>query len=393
MALFDRIAVAYEVIKSGIDPSNLGNGSSYSPSMSAAYVRSTVDSFASVAFSRIAADASTVDFSHVKMDPITDKEETLQTKISPLLGLDTNIDQTFKYFIRDFVKSLFSEGTAVIVPIQVSGKPTLRVGLVRQWYPRYVEVDVYNEFSGMREPLKVAKEDCSIIENPLYAVANGPNATLKRLLTKMNQIDQIDAIIASGKLDLILQMPTSLAHESFEDHAKDRLASLQAQLSTAGVAAAYIGANEKITQLNRPVSDTLLPQVEKLSEEFHNQLGLTANVLNGTASEEEMRNYYSRTVDVILTAIAEGMTKSFLTKTARTQGQCITYNRNPFALVPMSKLPELLETTSRAAIISPNEGRRIIGLKPSSDPDADVLKNRQMPDEKQGLGVSPEVVE
>lgn len=393
MALFDRIAVAYEVFKAGINPDTVGNGTSYSPSMSAAYVRSTVDSFASVAFSRIAADAATVDFSHVKIDSTTDKEETLQSRLTPLLGLETNIDQTFKYFIRDLVKSLFSEGTAVIVPIQVRGVPTLRVGLIRQWYPTSVEVDVYNEYSGYREPLRVAKEDCAIIENPLYAVSNGPNATLKRLITKMNQIDQVDAIIASGKLDLILQMPTSMAHESFEDHAKDRLASLQAQLSTAGVAAAYIGANEKVTQLNRPVSDTLLPQVEKLSQEFHNQLGLTANVLNGTASEEEMRNYYSRTIDVILTAIAEGMTKSFLTKTARTQGQKITYHRNPFALVPMSKLPELLESTSRAAIISPNDGRKIIGLKPSSDPDADVLKNRQMPDEKQGLGVSPEVVE
>lgn len=390
MSLTNRIAVAWDVFKSGIDPNRLRSGSSYSPDMSSIYVQSTVDSFASVAFSRIASDASAVDFNHVKIDAETDKETIMSSQLADLLGLDTNIDQTFKEFIRDFVKSLFNMGTAVIVPIDVRGKLTLRVGYVTQWYPDAVELNVYNEYSGNREPLRVYKEDCSIIQNPLYAVANGPNTTLNRLITKMNQIDQIDAILSSGKLDLILQLPYSLANEEFEKQAKERLVSLQNQLSTTGVAAAYIATNEKITQLNRPVSDTLLPQVEKLAEEFHNQLGLTRNVLNGTASEEEMRNYYSRTIDIILTAITEGMTKAFLTKTARTQGQKVAYYRNPFALVPMSQLPDLLDKAGRGAYISPNEGRRFLGLKPSSDPDADKLKNRQMPDEKQGLAPDPD---
>ena len=390
MSLTNRIAVAWDVFKSGVDPNRLRSGSSYSPDMSSIYVQSTVDSFASVAFSRIASDASAVDFNHVKIDAETDKETIMSSQLADLLGLDTNIDQTFKEFIRDFVKSLFNMGTAVIVPIDVRGKLTLRVGYVTQWYPDAVELNVYNEYSGNREPLRVYKEDCSIIQNPLYAVANGPNTTLNRLITKMNQIDQIDAILSSGKLDLILQLPYSLANEEFEKQAKERLISLQNQLSTTGVAAAYIATNEKITQLNRPVSDTLLPQVEKLAEEFHNQLGLTRNVLNGTASEEEMRNYYSRTIDIILTAITEGMTKAFLTKTARTQGQKVAYYRNPFALVPMSQLPDLLDKAGRGAYISPNEGRRFLGLKPSSDPDADKLKNRQMPDEKQGLAPDPD---
>lgn len=390
MSLTNRIAVAWDVFKSGVDPNRLRSGSSYSPDMSSIYVQSTVDSFASVAFSRIASDASAVDFNHVKIDAETDKETIMSSQLADLLGLDTNIDQTFKEFIRDFVKSLFNMGTAVIVPIDVRGKLTLRVGYVTQWYPDAVELNVYNEYSGNREPLRVYKEDCSIIQNPLYAVANGPNTTLNRLITKMNQIDQIDAILSSGKLDLILQLPYSLANEEFEKQAKERLVSLQNQLSTTGVAAAYIATNEKITQLNRPVSDTLLPQVEKLAEEFHNQLGLTRNVLNGTASEEEMRNYYSRTIDIILTAITEGMTKAFLTKTARTQGQKVAYYRNPFALVPMSQLPDLLDKAGRGAYISPNEGRRFLGLKPSSDPDADKLKNRQMPDEKQGLAPDPD---
>ena len=390
MSLTNRLAVAWDVFKSGVDPNRLRSGSSYSPDMSSIYVQSTVDSFASVAFSRIASDASAVDFNHVKIDAETDKETIMSSQLADLLGLDTNIDQTFKEFIRDFVKSLFNMGTAVIVPIDVRGKLTLRVGYVTQWYPDAVELNVYNEYSGNREPLRVYKEDCSIIQNPLYAVANGPNTTLNRLITKMNQIDQIDAILSSGKLDLILQLPYSLANEEFEKQAKERLVSLQNQLSTTGVAAAYIATNEKITQLNRPVSDTLLPQVEKLAEEFHNQLGLTRNVLNGTASEEEMRNYYSRTIDIILTAITEGMTKAFLTKTARTQGQKVAYYRNPFALVPMSQLPDLLDKAGRGAYISPNEGRRFLGLKPSSDPDADKLKNRQMPDEKQGLAPDPD---
>ncbi len=390
MSLTNRIAVAWDVFKSGVDPNRLRSGSSYSPDMSSIYVQSTVDSFASVAFSRIASDASAVDFNHVKIDTETDKETIMSSQLADLLGLDTNIDQTFKEFIRDFVKSLFNMGTAVIVPIDVRGKLTLRVGYVTQWYPDAVELNVYNEYSGNREPLRVYKEDCSIIQNPLYAVANGPNTTLNRLITKMNQIDQIDAILSSGKLDLILQLPYSLANEEFEKQAKERLVSLQNQLTTTGVAAAYIATNEKITQLNRPVSDTLLPQVEKLAEEFHNQLGLTRNVLNGTASEEEMRNYYSRTIDIILTAITEGMTKAFLTKTARTQGQKVAYYRNPFALVPMSQLPDLLDKAGRGAYISPNEGRRFLGLKPSSDPDADKLKNRQMPDEKQGLAPDPD---
>ncbi len=390
MSLTNRIAVAWDVFKSGVDPNRLRSGSTYSPDMSSIYVQSTVDSFASVAFSRIASDASAVDFNHVKIDAETDKETIMSSQLADLLGLDTNIDQTFKEFIRDFVKSLFNMGTAVIVPIDVRGKLTLRVGYVTQWYPDAVELNVYNEYSGNREPLRVYKEDCSIIQNPLYAVANGPNTTLNRLITKMNQIDQIDAILSSGKLDLILQLPYSLANEEFEKQAKERLVSLQNQLNTTGVAAAYIATNEKITQLNRPVSDTLLPQVEKLAEEFHNQLGLTRNVLNGTASEEEMRNYYSRTIDIILTAITEGMTKAFLTKTARTQGQKVAYYRNPFALVPMSQLPDLLDKAGRGAYISPNEGRRFLGLKPSSDPDADKLKNRQMPDEKQGLAPYPD---
>ena len=390
MSLTNRIAVAWDVFKSGVDPNRLRSGSTYSPDMSSIYVQSTVDSFASVAFSRIASDASAVDFNHVKIDAETDKETIMSSQLADLLGLDTNIDQTFKEFIRDFVKSLFNMGTAVIVPIDVRGKLTLRVGYVTQWYPDAVELNVYNEYSGNREPLRVYKEDCSIIQNPLYAVANGPNTTLNRLITKMNQIDQIDAILSSGKLDLILQLPYSLANEEFEKQAKERLVSLQNQLNTTGVAAAYIATNEKITQLNRPVSDTLLPQVEKLAEEFHNQLGLTRNVLNGTASEEEMRNYYSRTIDIILTAITEGMTKVFITKTARTQGQKVAYYRNPFALVPMSQLPDLLDKAGRGAYISPNEGRRFLGLKPSSDPDADKLKNRQMPDEKQGLAPDPD---
>lgn len=378
MSLLDRITVAYDVLKNGINRNDLRAGSAYSSTMSAPFIRSSVDSFASAAFNRIAVDASMVEFRHVKIDPITDKEEELKSVLSDLLGLDTNIDQTFQQFIQDCVKSLFSEGSIAITPIQVEGKPTLRVGFIRQWYPKAVEIDVWNEYEGRRQQMHVMKEDCAIVENPLYAVTNGPNATLKRLIEKMNQIDNVEAIMASGKLDLILQLPNAVDRGRLKDEAAERLQLVQDQLKSHGTGMAYIGANERITQLNRPVSDTLLPQIDKLSETFHNQLGLTANVLNGTAGESEMRAYYSRTIDPILKAILNAMSKAFLTKTARTQGQQIVFYRDPFALVPMSQLPDLLDKISRNEIATPNEGRRIIGLKPSADPEADVLKNRNM---------------
>lgn len=378
MSLLDRITVAFDVFKNGVNASNLKTGSYYSAAMSAPSIRSSADSFASAAFNRIAVDASSVEFRHVKIDPITDKEVEMKSTLSDLMGLDTNIDQTFSQFIQDCVKSLFSEGSIAITPIQVKGKPTLRVGYIRQWYPEAIEIDVWNEYSGKRQPMHILKEDCAIIENPLYAINNGPNTTLRRLIEKMNQIDNVDAIMASGKLDVILQLPNAVDRGRLKDEADARLKLVQEQLKSHGSGMAYIGANERITQLNRPVSDTLLPQIDKLSESFHNQLGLTANVLNGTAGESEMRAYYSRTIDPMLKAIVNGMSKAFLTKTARSQGQKIVFYRDPFALVPMSQLPDLLDKISRNEIATPNEGRRIIGLKPSSDPDADILKNRNM---------------
>lgn len=378
MSIKDRIVVALDVLKNGVDDNTVGAGSYYSPQMSAPFVRSTVDSFASSAFNRIAVDCSAVNFHHVKIDPNTDKEKTIQSELTELLKLDTNIDQTFKDFIRDCVKSMFSEGSFAITPISVNGKLTLRVGYIRQWYPRHVELDLWNEKQGKRDHLRVLKEDCAIIENPLYSVTSGSNSTLKRLIEKMNQIDQIDAIAASGKLDLILQLPQAMTHDKFIKDADGRIEDIQSQLKNNRMGIAYIGANEQITQLNRPVSDTILPQIDKLTEAFHNQLGLTANVLNGTANETEMRAYYSRTIDPILTAIVEAMTKAFIKPANRKQGEKIVYYRDPFALVPMSQLPDLLDKAGRNEYLTPNEGRRIMGFKPHSDPEADELKNRNM---------------
>ena len=378
MSLLDNIAVAWDVLKGGTDRLKIGPGNSYSPNMSAPFVRSTADSFSSAAFNRIALDASNVEFRHVKIDTISDKETKMKSELNDLMGLDANIDQTFSELIQEGVKTLFSEGTMAIVPIQVEGVTTLRIAWIRQWYPKAVEVDVWNEKVGQRQQMYVNKSDCAIIQNPLYAVANGPNATLRRLIEKMNQIDQVEAIMASGKLDLILQLPNAVDRGRLKEEASERLELVSQQLKEKGMGMAYIGTNEKITQLNRPVSDTLLPQIESLTKLFHNQLGLSEAVLDGTAGEAEMRSYYSRTIDPILKAIIEGMAKAFLTKTARTQGQKIVWYRDPFSLVPMSQLPDLLDKISRNEIATPNESRRIIGLKPSEDPEADILKNRNM---------------
>lgn len=399
MALSDRIIKALDVLKNGVDDNKVGHGNYYAPAMSAPFVRSSVDSFVSAAFNRIAVDCSSVEFNHVKIDPNTEKEVQLNSSLSSLMHLDTNIDQTFKYFIRDCINSMFGEGTFAITPISVKGVITLRVGYVRQWYPEYVELDLWNERQGKRDRLRVRKEDCAIVENPLYAVTSGTNATLKRLIEKMNQIDQIDAIVTSGKLDLILQTPNATTHNKFIKDAEGRVRDIEEQLANGKMGVAYIGPNERITQLNRPVSDTILPQIDKLSEAFHNQLGLTANVLNGTASETEMRAYYSRTIDPILTAIVEAMTKSFIKKSARDKGEKIVYYRDPFSLVPMTQLPDLLDKAGRNEYLTPNEGRRIMGFKPHSDPEADELKNRNMapkgadvsgPRTKTGVGSDPD---
>lgn len=380
MGIRDRLTKAWDVLTNPEENRIVQAGySSSRPMFRNVAVRSTVDSFASAAFNRIAIDASMVDFIHVKIDKETQKEKHIEdSDISKCLGLDANLDQTGRQLIQDLVYSMFDEGVVAVVPIQVGDRITLRVGRILDWFPDAIRVETYNEKIGEKQQIVVPKDSTAILENPLYAIINGPNTTLRRLITKMNQIDQVDAYTSSGQLDLILQLPTALYASKQTKAADARLKEVQEQLTNSTLSMAYIDANEKITQLNRPVSNTLLPQIDKLTEMFYNQLGLTANVLNGTASESEMRAYYSRAIDPIVTAIAEVFTKSFLEPEEKESGQKIVFYRDPFKLVPIEQIPDIIDKTSRNEVMTPNEGRRILGLRPSDDPEADVLKNRNM---------------
>lgn len=380
MGLKDRLTKAWDVLTNPEETKIVQMGySSSRPMFRNVAVRSTVDSFASAAFNRIAIDASMVDFMHVEVDKDTQKEKVIDNSdISTCLGLNANLDQTGRQLIQDVVYSMFDEGVVAVVPIKVDDKITLRVGRILDWFPTAIRVETYNEKIGEKQQIVVPKSSTAILENPLYAIINGPNTTLRRLITKMNQIDQIDAYISSGQLDLILQLPTALYNSKQTKTADSRLKEVEKQLTNNKLSMAYIDANEKITQLNRPVSNTLLPQIDKLTEMFYNQLGLTANVLNGTASESEMRAYYSRAIDPIVTAIAEVFTKSFLEEHELLKGQKIVFYRDPFKLVPIEQIPDIIDKTSRNEVMTPNEGRRILGLRPSDDPEADVLKNRNM---------------
>lgn len=380
MGLKDKLTKVWDVLTNPEEQQIVSAGySSSRPMFRNIAVRSTVDSFASAAFNRIAIDASMVDFIHVAVEKDTQKERVIDdSDVARCLGLDANLDQTGRQLIQDIVYSMFDEGVVAVVPLDVNGRITLRVGRILDWFPTAIRVETYNEKIGEKQQIVVPKDSTAIIENPLYAIINGPNTTLRRLITKMNQIDQIDAYTSSGQLDLILQLPTALYASKQTKTADARLKEVTEQLKNNNLGMAYIDANEKITQLNRPVSNTLLPQIDKLTEMFYNQLGLTANVLNGTASEAEMRAYYSRAIDPIVTAIAEVFTKSFLEPEEKASGEKIVFYRDPFKLVPIEQIPDIIDKTSRNEVMTPNEGRRILGLRPSDDPEADVLKNRNM---------------
>ncbi len=380
MALINRISAAIDGFRYGSKNDSVftGTTSGSGPLHRSIAVRSTVDSFASAAFNRIAMDACMVEFNHVKMDAEDKEAIYTNTELANCLGLYANIDQTGRQLIQDIVLSMFDEGVVAVVPISVDGKITLRVGRVTDWMPTSVRVECYNEVSGRLDQMVVDKDSTAIIENPLYAVVNGPNTTLRRLVTKINQIDQLDAILSSGQLDIIIQLGVPLHTEKQEEAAKVRMENMSKQLANNRYGVSYIDGNERITQLNRPANDSLLPQIDKLTELFHNQLGLTPNVFNGTASETETRAYYVRTIDPIVTAIAEAFTKAFITKTALTQGQKVSYYRDPFKLVAIEQIPDIIDKTGRNEVMSPNEGRKILGLRPSKDPEADKLKNRNM---------------
>jgi hypothetical protein len=334
-------------------------------------------------------DVAQIDIRHVKLDKSRRYKEDCFSGLHNIFNVEANIDQGARHFKQDIVLSLFEQGTIALVPIDTNVSPegggsleieTMRVGRIVNWYPRHVRVDLYNDKTGRHEEVTLLKSTVGIVENPLYPVMNEPNSTLQRLIRKLSILDSIDEQSGSGKLDMIIQLPYVIKSEARRQQAEQRRKDIEFQLKGSQYGIAYTDGTEKITQLNRPAENNLLKQVEYLTEMLYGQLGITAEVMNGTADEKAMLNYMNRTIEPLLNAITEELRRKFLTKTARTQGHDVMYFRDPFKLVPMSELAEMADKFTRNEIVTSNEFRQFIGMAPSSDPKADQLRNSNMPE-------------
>ena len=339
-------------------------------------------------YNRIAVDVSSVKLIHARLDENGKYVETIKSPLNNCLNLEANIDQTGRQLMLDTVLSMFDEGVVAIVPtvteIDIDTSTgfaihEVRVCRILEWYPKSVKVEVYNDETGLKEPVIISKKKVAIIENPLYLIMNEPNSTMKRLARKLALLDKVDEDACSGKLDLIVQLPYGTKSELKADRANSRRNDIEKQLTGSKYGIAYIDATEKITQLNRPAENNLLAQIESLTKQAMNQLGMTEAVFNGTANEEEMQNYYNNSLEPILDCIAQAMARSFLSKTARTQGQTIWYFMDQFKLIPLSKLGEVIDVLSRNAIFSANEVRSLLGRKPDESDESNQLSNKNMP--------------
>jgi len=333
---------------------------------------------------KIALDVASININHCKLDKDKRYESIIESSLNNCLSLETNIDQTSRAFIQDAVMSMLDDGVVALVPIDTSVDPretnsydilTMRTGKIISWYPNDVKVSVYNDRIGKRQEIVVNKSNTAIIENPLYAVMNEPNSTLQRLTRKLVLLDSIDEQSSSGKLDLIIQLPYVVKSELRKKQANERRNEIERQLTGSKYGIAYTDGTEKITQLNRPVENNLMKQIEYLTSMLYGQLGISQSVLDGTADEKTMNNYFTRTIEPIISAIVDEMNRKFLTKTARTQGQKILFFRDPFKLIPVDQVAEMADKFTRNEILTSNEVRQIIGRKPSSDPKADQLVN------------------
>ena len=334
-------------------------------------------------YNRIAMDVASIDIKHCRLDDNGRYIKDINSELNSCLTLEANIDQTGRAFIQDVVMSMFDEGVVAIVPVETNGDPTLstsfdilsmRTGKIVEWFPRSVKVEVYNDRTGRKEQIVMPKKSVAIIENPLYSVINEPNSTMKRLIRKLNILDAIDEQSGSGKLDLIIQLPYTIRGELRQQQAEKRRQDIIDQLK-GPFGIAYTDGTERITQLNRPIENNLMKQIEYLTNMLYSQIGMTPSVLDGTADEKTMLNYNNRTIEPIVAAITGAMKRSFLSKTARTQGQTIMSFRDPFKLVPINNIAEIADKFTRNEILTSNEVRQIIGFKPAEDPKADQLVN------------------
>lgn len=344
-------------------------------------------SIVTAVYNRIALDVSDIDIRHVRLDPDGRYIEDIDSGLNNCLTVEANIDQTGKAFIQDVVMSMLDEGCVAIVPVDTTLNPkvtgsydinSMRTGKIVQWYPQHVKVRLYNDQNGQKEEVTLPKSMVAIVENPLYAVMNEPNSTLQRLIRKLNLLDYVDEQTGAGKLDLIIQLPYVIKSNARRQQAEDRRADIERQLKDSKYGIAYTDGTERITQLNRPVENNLMKQIEYLTSMLYSQLGINQAVLDGTADEKTMLNYTNRSIGPIISAIVDEMKRKFLTKTARSQMQSIRYFKDPFKLVPVNEIAEISDKLTRNEIASSNEIRQIIGWKPSQDPAADELRNKNL---------------
>lgn len=350
-------------------------------------------------YARLAIDIAQIELFHCRVDDERRFLESIDSGLNNCLTVEANLDQAARAFRQDIALTVLEKGVAAIVPVDTSISPiasggynilTMRVGDIVQWYPKHVKVSLYNEEKGTREEITLPKTMVAIIENPLYSVMNEPNSTLQRLIRKLNMLDAVDEQSASGKLDIIVQVPYAIKSEARRTQADQRRKDLEFQLKDSKYGIGQIDATEKITQLNRPAENNLMAQVEYLTDMLYGQLGLTEEIMNGTADEKTMINYWNRTIEPVLTSVVESMRRVFLTKTARSQKQSIMFFRDPFRLAAIADIAEIADKFTRNEILSSNEIRSVVGFKPSKEPKADELVNSNMPQADTGVGTEPQ---
>ena len=351
------------------------------------FTRGNERSIVTSVYNRIALDAASIDIMHVQLDKDDRFESVRDSALNECLTRNANIDQTGRAFIQDVVMSMLDEGCVAIVPVDTTFNPditnsydinTMRTAKIVEWYPAHVKVNLYNDRTGRKEDLILPKKTVAIIENPLYAVINEPNSTMQRLIRKLNLLDVIDEQSGSGKLDLIIQLPYVIKTDARRQQAEQRRKDIEMQLSGSKYGIAYTDGTERITQLNRSVDNNLMKQIEYLTSMLYSQLGITQAILDGSADDKTMLNYYNRTIEPIVSAIVDEIQRKFLTKTAITQKQAIAYFRDPFRLVPVNEIAEIADKFTRNEIMTSNEIRQIVGMKPSKDPNADELRNKNL---------------
>lgn len=386
----ERLKHGWNAFVNNKDPSwryaDVGSSSFYRPDR----VRMTMGNDRSIVtaiYNRISMDVAAINVKHVRVDQNGKYVEDIKSGLNSALTVEANLDQTPRAFMQDVVMSLIDEGCVAIVPTETNIDPSntsafdvleLRVGKILEWYPEHIKVKVYNEKTGQKEDLILPKRTVAIVENPFFAVMNEPNSTMKRLIYKLNLMDVMDKNNSSGKLDLIIQLPYVIKSEARRVQAEQRRKDIEMQLSGSKYGIAYTDGTEHITQLNRAVENNLMSQVESLSKTLYSQLGITEEIMNGSASEEVMLNYYNRTIEPILSAIVDEMKRKFLSKTARSQNQSILFFRDPFKLVPVNSIADIADRFTRNEIMSSNEVRGLIGFKPVNDPKANELRNKNL---------------